>query len=136
MTNRILTTVAIWMIGAGAASMSLALAQATPEWDGKDVSVRAPCTCTAETPYAVLEGYVVDAEVTLGADRLSINERQATIIDIPPGASSVASGRTRIWHSNDLKACGVEFDYGKKYSIPVRQSDDGEFETDKCLMDG
>lgn len=113
-------------------------AQTPPEASEKEISVRAPCACpeTPETPFAVLEGYVVDAEVTLGDDRLSINERQTTIFDIPPGASAGTSGRTRIWHSNNLKACGVEFDYGKKYSVPVRQLDDGDFETDKCLMGG
>lgn len=109
----------------------------TPERDlgGSNISVRALCTCpdTPEKPFAIVEGFVVDAEVSLAANGRSVNERQATIFDVK-NASRIENGRTRIWHSSNTKKCGVTFDYGKKYKVALRKSKSGQLETDKCLM--
>jgi hypothetical protein len=71
--------------------------------------------------------------VTLAPDRISINDRQATIMDVAKSSEDV-KGRTRIWHTTSEKSCGVTFDYGRTYEIAVRTTEDGEFETDQCLM--
>ncbi len=96
------------------------------------------CTCSdaRETGIIVLEGLIVDAEVTLAPDRLSINDRQATIMDVAKSSDNDndIKGRTRIWHTTSEKSCGVTFDYGRTYEVPVRTTDDGEFETDQCLI--
>lgn len=98
------------------------------------------CGCEEAAPaLAYLEGFVVDAELTLGADGRSINDRQATIFDVLQGQDIVAMnvrGRTKIFHSANRKQCGVTFDYGKKYRVPVRKTEDGKFETDLCLVSG
>ncbi len=95
----------------------------------------ATCTCSdARAPgIIILEGLIVDAEVTLAPDRLSINDRQATIMDVAKSNDDV-KGRTRIWHTTSEKSCGVTFDYGRTYEVAVRRAEDGEFETDQCLM--
>lgn len=95
---------------------------------------RPGCSCPVEDEAVnFLRGLIVDAEVTLAPNRLSINERQATIVNVESADNGV-SGRTRVWHSNNTDACGVAFDYGKRYEIAVRELDDGSFETDACLM--
>lgn len=93
------------------------------------------CTCTGarEPGIIILEGLIVDAEVTLAPDRISINDRQATIMDVAKSSDGV-KGRTRIWHTTSEKSCGVTFDYGRTYEVAVRTTEDGEFETDQCLM--
>ncbi|VAW04576.1 hypothetical protein MNBD_ALPHA05-537 [hydrothermal vent metagenome] len=93
------------------------------------------CTCTdaREPGIIILEGLIVDAEVTLAPDRISINDRQATIMDVAKSSDGV-KGRTRIWHTTSEKSCGVTFDYGRTYEVAVRTTEDGEFETDQCLM--
>ncbi len=93
------------------------------------------CQCPErrEPGVIILEGLVVDAEVTLGPDGRSINDRQATIIDVVKSSDDV-KGRTRIWHTTSEESCGVTFDYGKTYIIPVRKTEDGALETDRCLM--
>ena len=93
------------------------------------------CVCPASTEYpdVTFSGYVVDAEVTLGADRLSVEDRMATIFDVDWSSDGEIEGRTRLYHNSSPAACGVSFDYGKKYSVAARWSD-GELETDKCLM--
>jgi|GEM_PF-6326712 len=101
--------------------------------------IRNPPGKTCECPDArepgiiILEGLIVDAEVTLGPDRRSINDRQATIIDVAKSGDGV-KGRTRVWHTTSEETCGVTFDYGRTYKIPVRETEDGDFETDQCLM--
>ncbi len=93
------------------------------------------CTCAdaREPGIIILEGLIVDAEVTLAPDRISINDRQATIMDVAKSSDGV-KGRTRIWHTTSEKSCGVTFDYGRTYEVAVRTTEDGEFETDQCLM--
>ncbi len=93
------------------------------------------CTCSAarEPGIIILEGLIVDAEVTLAPDRISINDRQATIMEVVKSTEDI-KGRTRIWHTTSEKSCGVTFDYGRTYEIAVRTTEDGEFETDQCLM--
>ncbi len=88
------------------------------------------CSCaSAPAPETVLEGLVVDAELTLRPDGLRANDRQATVFE-----TANAKDRFKVFHSTSQSACGVAFDYGKKYAIPVRTSDDGAYETDFCLM--
>lgn len=102
----------------------------------KAPSVRAKCTCPDETEAGVLilEGLVVDAELKLAADGRSPRPRQATIFDVSGENGKGVSGRTPVYHMTDKAACGVVFDYGKKYTLAVREDDAGEFETDACLM--
>ena len=100
-------------------------------------SVRADCICAEEiaADVVILEGLVVDAEVTLGPDGRSPNERQATVFDIWRAQGAEISGRTRVWHSSNKKSCGIVFDYGRKYSLAVqRNAETGDLETDACLM--
>ncbi len=96
------------------------------------------CTCTVarEPGLIILEGLIVDAEVTLAPDRISINDRQATIMDVAKSSDgdNDIQGRTRIWHTTSEKSCGVRFDYGRTYKVAVRTTEDGEFETDQCLI--
>lgn len=93
------------------------------------------CNCAARASADVtISGYVIDAEVTLGADRLSVEDRMATIFDVSSSSDPKFSGRTRVWHNVDRDYCGVTFNYGKKYSVPARYDDNGELETDSCLM--
>jgi hypothetical protein len=93
------------------------------------------CTCTGarEPGIIILEGLIVDAEVTLAPDRISINDRQATIMEVVKSTEDI-KGRTRIWHTTSEKSCGVRFDYGRTYKVAVRTTEDGEYETDQCLM--
>ncbi len=93
------------------------------------------CTCAdaREPGIIILEGLIVDAEVTLAPDRISINDRQATIMDVVKSTEDI-KGRTHIWHTTSEKSCGVTFDYGRTYKVAVRRAEDGEFETDQCLM--
>ncbi|WP_425409736.1 hypothetical protein [Hyphococcus sp.] len=93
------------------------------------------CVCPApsEAPDVTFSGYVVDAKITLGADRRSVKDRMATIFDVKSSSDGDIEGRTSLWHTTSAETCGVSFDYGKKYSVAARWSD-GELETDKCLM--
>ena len=101
--------------------------------EGKDWNKRT-CRCPDEPTHGIilLHGIAVDAEVTLNADGLSPADRQATIINVNSSNTDI-KGRTKIWHSTNRNQCGVTFDYGKKYSIAVRKTEQG-FETDECLM--
>ena len=58
----------------------------------------------------------------------------ATIFDVEKSSNGDYSGRTKIWHDVSEKSCGVTFDYGRKYSVPARINEDGELETDQCLL--
>ena len=109
--------------------------EAAPAKEQKKPSIRfTECRCPDqdETAFIILKGVVVDAEVTLSPDGLSAADRQATIINVS-GSNDGAKGRTKIWHSTKEVQCGVNFDYGKKYSIAARKTEKG-FETDACLM--
>lgn len=100
-------------------------------------TIRKPpaCTCTGkERPDVTFSGYVIDAKVTLGADRRSIEDRMATIFDVKYSDDSTISGRTPVWHDVSAENCGITFDYGKKYSVMARWGENGELETDRCLM--
>lgn len=95
------------------------------------------CTCPANSrPDVTVSGYVVDAQVILGADRRSVEERMATIFDVTQASDSTIRGRTKIWHNVSEESCGVTFDYGKRYSVPARYDAQGELETDSCLLGG
>jgi len=95
------------------------------------------CTCPASvSPEVTLSGYVIDAKVILGADRRSVEDRMATIFDVKSSSDSSVSGSTAVWHNISEDACGVSFDYGKKYKVYARRDDKGELETDSCLMNG
>jgi hypothetical protein len=102
------------------------------------------CQCpeTPEDGVLIIEGLVVDAEVTLAPGGLSVNDRQATIFNILTASEDGLKGRTKIWHSSNLAQCGVTFNYGAKYKLIVRRLKDddedsakqGVLETDACLM--
>ncbi len=94
------------------------------------------CQCTDEIEDGVLTliGIVVDAEITLAADGISANDRQATIFSINPSTANDYKGRTKIWHSSSKAQCGMTFNYGAKYKLTVRKTEDGALETDACLM--
>jgi len=94
------------------------------------------CVCAGAPPsdYVVLEGLVVDAEVTLAASGRAANARQATIFDVAQAVEDVAAGRTRVFHTTNAEDCGISFDYGRRYSVAVRRTEADELETDACLM--
>ena len=92
------------------------------------------CPSQIEADLVTMNGLVVGAEVTLAPDRLSTNERQATIFDIASADQSGINGRTKIWHVTSAAKCGVTFDYGKTYRVVARLTETGEYETDRCLM--
>ncbi|GJL92099.1 hypothetical protein [Hyphococcus sp.] len=115
--------------------MSMAVQSANPYIAPPTVRKAPDCTCPASSsPDVVIKGYVIDAEVTLGADRRSVEDRMATIFDVKYSTDDDFSGRTRIWHHVSAEYCGVTFDYGKKYTVKARYDEDGELETDACLM--
>lgn len=97
------------------------------------------CSCKGAAPaQLLLKGLVIDAEVTLGPDGRSANDRQATFFNVLSSREGAArakvSGRTKVYHNSGAARCGVQFDYGKSYSVPVRKNEAGNFETDFCLM--
>lgn len=98
----------------------------------------AQCICAESHPPAigVLEGIVIDGELTLGVDGLSVNDRRATVFDAKPTTINGEKifGRTRIFHTAAQASCGLSFDYGKRYAVPVRKSATGDLETDQCLI--
>jgi len=116
----------------------LATAQTAGDLGAPPVDIRkAPeCRCPEAPEEAVvfLRGLVVDAEITVAPDGRSPNERQATVFTINPSAEHDYKGRTRIWHTTRTESCGVTFDYGQQYVLPVRRTEDGALETDECLM--
>ncbi len=118
------------------AAGALSAAQDLDRYAPPEVRQAPACVCPAsrETPEVVFSGFVVDAEVTLGADRRSVEDRMATVFDVKSSNNGDVDGRTRLWHTTAPSSCGVTFDYGKKYSVAARRSDDGDLETDKCLM--
>ena len=103
-----------------------------------DAPKKDACVCAAEiaTDVVIITGLVVDAELTLGPDGLSTNERQATVFDVSKTNAPAITGRTKVWHSTNLSKCGVLFDYGKKYEVAARKTENGALETDRCLMAG
>lgn len=100
----------------------------------KDTSA---CTCPSaeEKPDVTLSGHVVDAKVILSADQRSVEDRMATIFDVKTSDAGL-SGRTAVWHDVSDAKCGITFDYGKKYSVAARRDENGDLETDRCLMGG
>ncbi|WP_428410217.1 hypothetical protein [Hyphococcus sp.] len=112
-------------------------AQSADPYAPPEIRKYSECTCPADASHEVtLSGYVVDAKIILGADRRSVEDRMATIFDVKSSSDASVSGRTAVWHNIDEDACGVSFDYGKKYTVYARRDDDGELETDSCLMGG
>jgi hypothetical protein len=93
------------------------------------------CVCPARSIADVtFTGYVIDAKVILGADRRSVEDRMATIFDVKYSDDSKIHDRTPVWHNVSEEFCGITFDYGKKYQVHARWGDNGELETDQCLM--
>lgn len=106
---------------------------AAPRYETPTIrAVGCRCPAQVEADAIRLEGLVVDAEVTLAPDGLSINDRMATVFMIKAGGK--ISGRTKIWHFSNPDQCGVTFDYGARYKLVVRQTEEGDLETDQCLM--
>lgn len=81
----------------------------------------------------VVEGVVVDAQMTLSQDGRLANDRMATIFNLQQ--DSAIRGRTPIWHNVDPDNCGVRFDYGRSYKLIVRKLENGVLETDFCLLE-
>lgn len=123
------------MLGVLVSLLALQSAESAEPPHHKTPTVRAVgCRCSDQTePGAIIiEGVVVDAEVTLAPGGLSVNDRMATIFDVK-GQGEI-SGRTRVWHQSNPDQCGVTFDYGLTYKVALRQTEDGALETDACLM--
>ncbi len=115
--------------------LSLALQIANPYTPPPALDRQSACTCPADIRADVtVSGFVIDAQVILGDDRRSVKDRMATIFDVKRSSNGAVSGRTRIWHNVSEDNCGVTFDYGKKYSVPARYDEEGELETDACLI--
>lgn len=119
---------------ASAAQGSDAITSAPPILEGKAPA----CICEDSKPGPThqLTGIVLDTELTLAADGLSVNDRRATVFDVAPVtiAGKQLFGRTRVWHGGSPQSCGVSFEYGKRYDIPVRKTEKGRLETDQCLI--
>jgi hypothetical protein len=64
------------------------------------------CVCPSpqERPDVMFSGYVIDAEVTLGSDRRSVEDRMATIFDVKWSDDGELEGRTRLWHATSAEA--------------------------------
>lgn len=94
------------------------------------------CVCPAAAAPAdlSLRGVVVDARIVAGEDLRSYESRMATIFEVEWSSDAAVKGRTAVWHQIDAKACGLSFNYGRKYSVPVRRNASGELQTDACLM--
>ena len=127
-----------WMIGLMALTLNNA-PQTDPVRDLTEVpedldTEKCICPARREYPDVTFTGYVIDAEMRLGSDKRSVEERMATIFDVKESNNSDVMGRTRLWHNVSDDQCGVSFDYGRKYDIAARWSDDGDLETDRCLM--
>lgn len=117
--------------------LSMALQAPSPYTPPPTIPGRPACECPANvSPDVTVSGYVVDAQVVLGADRRSVEERMATIFDVTQASDPSIGGRTKVWHNVSEESCGVTFDYGRKYSVPARYDENGELETDSCLMGG
>lgn len=123
------------------AALSAALfAQASPADLAEPPRLRTPpaplCACADEpqTGFITLEGLVVDAEVTLAPGGRAVNARQATIFDVARASEQGVRGRTRLWHTTIIDQCGVNFEYGRRYTVAARKTETGDLETDECLM--
>ncbi len=93
------------------------------------------CVCPSRVSADVtFKGFVIDAKVILGSDRRSVEDRMATIFDVNYSDDSKVTGATPVWHHVSESACGVTFDYGKNYTVAARWGENGELETDQCLM--
>jgi hypothetical protein len=113
----------------------MAVNTADPYIEPPKVRTAPACTCSGrETPDVTFSGYVIDAKVILGVDRRSVEDRMATIFDVKYSDDSKIHDRTPVWHNVSEEFCGITFDYGKKYQVHARWGDNGELETDQCLM--
>lgn len=94
------------------------------------------CACSQadERPRVAFTGYATDAELTLGEDGRSAEERQATIFRVTKGRSADVPELAKVWHVTDPAKCGVKFDYGKRYDVAAVKREDGALETDWCKM--
>lgn len=97
------------------------------------------CSCAkTKAPEFMLQGLVVDAELTLAPNGRKAAARQATIFDVlsatENGEPADIDGRLKIFHQTDTAQCGVRFDYGKEYMVYAQKNEDDAYETDYCLM--
>lgn len=79
-------------------------------------------------------GIASDAQMILGADGRSAEERQATIFKVVKGKGADVSDPAKVWHVTNPAKCGVRFDYGKRYTVIAAKKENGELETSYCLM--
>ncbi|MEO1136355.1 MAG: hypothetical protein AAFW68_07065 [Pseudomonadota bacterium] len=113
----------------------IAFQNADPLTEPPALKDESACICPAlkEKPDVTLSGHVVDARVILSADQRSVEDRMATIFDVKTSDAGL-TGRTAVWHDVSDAKCGVTFDYGKNYSVAARRGENGDLETDRCLM--
>jgi hypothetical protein len=78
-------------------------------------------------------GVASDAQLTLGADGLSTEDRQATIFTVVRVKSGDVKSPAKVYHSTNPAKCGISFNYGKRYEI-VGVLKNGLIETDWCQM--
>lgn len=92
------------------------------------------CVCkAAEGDPVRFLGIASDAQLTLGADGLSAEDRQATIFTVMRVKTGDVKSPAKVFHSTNPAKCGISFDYGKRYEI-VGVLKDGAIETDWCQM--
>lgn len=90
-----------------------------------------PRTPVADVP--TIYGFAIDAVVLLDASGLKPLPRQATIFRIVSAEGVEAATPFKVWHLSGANRCGVDFDYGKGYTVALRQKG-ADYETDICLM--
>lgn len=130
---------AIFLLTANVSALTLDVPRPDPVpglTDAPEIKDVSACTCpkVKEKADITFSGFVVDAKVILSADQRSVEDRMATVFDIKNASDASFSGRTSVWHDVSDAQCGVTFDYGKKYSVAARRGENGDLETDRCLM--
>lgn len=118
------------ILGAAAAVSAPAMAQ-PPE-------IRTPppaCRCEAAAPEnaVVFEGIAIDAEITVDETGAAPAARQATVFRVTRRVDGAVENPARVFHVTDPDDCGVAFDYGKRYRVAARETEDA-LETDRCLI--
>ncbi|MEM6413763.1 MAG: hypothetical protein AAF720_03810 [Pseudomonadota bacterium] len=114
----------------------IALAQSTaPEPPATKVAdPYEECTCTADHKIVETEfvGLVQDARLSLAPGGLSVLPRQRTVFKVISSKDRSIKDTVEIWHETKPQDCGITFNYGKRYRVPLRRVKGG-LETDYCL---
>ncbi|MGE0408515.1 MAG: hypothetical protein AB7P23_04535 [Amphiplicatus sp.] len=93
------------------------------------------CVCAepATDDSVAFTGIVTDAELLLNESGHGVLPRQAAVFRIVQSKQLDQRSATKVWHTTDLKRCGVVFDYGRQYNVRAKRTADG-LETNYCLM--